>query len=343
MSGKSEEHGSGRSSGGFEALGGGLPRSRRMFVKSALLLPLGLQSVSAQTSENCCEGPLISFPPNDLFAVTSLAQDSEQARRGDIAATVRVGFRYYTGMAGRVDIGRARSYFMVVSRKSLAASAWLGYLEVATRKTPGLVARRSTTFQGLVSAAIAGDPVGQTLLGRVYERGLAGYRPRPKNAKVLYAAAAPNFALAKTYLGRLLVKDGAYQEAIALFEDAVAAGETTAMIALADLYSRRKRSPMKVAEVKRLLRMAGERRDRVALYLLGVQYQQGTRGFKADPQRALKLLHQSATKGYKPAQTALASAYANGAGGAAAAGLARFWARKASLPSLEKAWPPVHA
>ena len=327
---------------GSEAPNRRLPLSRRNVLKSLLVAPIGLpfvigQSQKGQPSTNCCHG---GYKPDDLFAATSLVGDLQRARRGELTATLRVGFAYYTGMAGIRDIPRARAYFVVASRSSAAGCAWLGYLDAAAHIKPGAAARRSDSFKGLVEAAQAGDPVGQTLLGRVYERGLAGYKPRPDKAQPLYVAAAPDFALAKTCWGRLLVKAGAYDKARLLFEQAAAVGETTGMIALADLDSRMKGPKPRVSEMKRWLRKAGKKGDAVALYLYGIQYQKGTLGFGANPQRALKLLHQSARRGYKPAQDALATAYANGLGVTASAGSARFWARKASLPSLNKPGPP---
>ena len=315
--------------------------SRRDLVKGIVLAPLALQpalGVAPKRDSPCCHG---SFRPDDLFAAKSLIGDLQRARHGDLASALRVGFAYYTGMGGKLDILRARSYFLVASQSSLAGSAWLGYLDAAAHLKSAAAARRSRSFQGLVSAAEAGDPLGQTLLGRVYERGLAGYRRRPDRAQRLYEAAAPNFALAKTYLGRSLLKAGKSKWAIALFEDAAKAGETTAMISLADLYSRLKRPAPKIPEIKRRLRAASKKGDPVALYLLGMQYLQGTHGFEANPQRALKLLHKSATRGNKRAQDALTIAYENGAGGAASAQLARFWARKASLPGLNRPAPPA--
>lgn len=323
------------------------PPSRREVLKTFALVPLALPAMgkawkfllaAPPPSSQCCKG---TFRPNDLFAGKSVKGDLQRARRGDLAATLRVGFAYYTGMAGFVDIERARAYFLIASHTSLAGAAWLGYLDAAVRIKPRAAARNSSTFKALVSAAEASDPVAQTLLGRVYERGLAGYRRRPDKARPLFAAAAPNFALAKTYLGRLLLKSGSTDDAISLFQDAAKAGETTAMISLADLYSRRKQPTTKTAEVKRLLRVAGKKGDRVALYLLAMQYQEGTPGATPNPQRALTLLRQAAVRGNRPAQNALAAAYAAGAGGTTSEQLARFWARKASLPSLAKLGPPV--
>lgn len=319
------------------------PLSRRTVMKSLLAAPLVLQPLWGQANKGpgssaCCQG---NFKPNDLFAAKSINGDWQRAQHGDLAATIRMGFAYYTGMAGMVDIPRARSYFLVASHAAPAAAAWLGYLDAAAHVKPGAAVRNWKSFQGLVSASAAGDPVAMTLLGRVYERGLAGYKPRPDKALPLYISAAPDFALAKTYWGRLLLKSGGNQQAISLFQDAAKAGETTAMISLADLYSRMK-SPAarKTGQLKQWLRKASKQGDPVALYLLGVQYQRGTLGFTANPQRGLSLLHQSASLGNNQAQNALATAYANGAGGASSAQLARFWARKASLPSLNKPGPP---
>ena len=313
--------------------------SRRQIVKSLALVPLAPVVAAAgggETSSPCCQG---NFRPDDLFAATSLAGDMQRARKGDLASTMRLGFGFYSGLAGTVDMARARSYFLVASRVSTAGAAWLGYLD-AVRIKPGASVRTRPTFTALVNASNGGDPVAMTLLGRVYERGLAGYKPRPDKALPLYTAAAPQFALAKACWGRLLLTSGKTQQAIGLFKQAAATGETTAMISLANLYSTMKPPAAKSAEVKRWLRTASLRGDRVASNLLGKQYQSGTMGFTANPKRAVALLHRSAVIGHKAAQNAVAAAYAGGTGVAASAVRAQFWARKASLPSLNKPTPP---
>jgi TPR repeat protein len=140
----------------------------------------------------------------------------------------------------------------------------------------------------------------------------------------------------------MLVKSGSPKDALNLFQDAAKAGETTAMISLADLYSKRKQTIANVAELKRQLRTAAKKGDRVALYLLGTQYLQEEPVSAHNRELGLMFLHQAAMRGNKRAQNALAAAYADGAGSSeTAAQLARFWARKASLPSLAKAGPPV--
>jgi TPR repeat protein len=308
-------------------------------VKSLAMVPLAPAALAAgggETSSPCCQG---SFRPDDLFAATSLAGDMQRARKGDLASTLRLGFGFYSGLAGVVDIARARSFFLVASHGSTAGAAWLGYLD-AVRIKPGAAVRTRPSFAELVNASNAGDPLAMTLLGRVYERGLAGYKQRPDMALPLYVAAAPNFALAKACWGRILLKSGKTQQAIALFKAAASTGETTSMISLANLYSTMKRPAAKTAEMKRWLRTASLRGDRVALHLLGTHYQSGTLGLTANPKRAVALLHRSAVIGHKAAQNALAAACTAGAGVTPSATRAQFWSRKASIPSLNKPTPP---
>ena len=236
--------------------------SRRDLVNSLLVAPLSLPALSkrtqqlqtaAQPASACCTG---TFHPDDLFATSSVAGDLERARKGDLASTMRLGFAYYTGLGGVVDIPRARSYFLVASHASPAGAAWLGYVDATIHNQGGASVRKRASFKGLMSAVQAGDPVAQTLLGRIYERGLAGYKARPDKAKPLYVSASSQFALAKTYWGRLLVKSGQCTQALGLFQQAAQAGETTAMIAIADLFSRLKHPAKMSAAMNRWLRKA---------------------------------------------------------------------------------------
>jgi TPR repeat protein len=313
--------------------------SRRSAIAKLLLASTAIEaSLSEQAwSAPCCTG---SFQPDDIFAVSSLTGDFDRAQKGDLASTLRLGFNFYTGRAGNTDIPRARALFLVAAKASQAGAAWLGYVDANVHSTGGVSVRRRVSFQGLTAAANAGDATGQTLLGRVYERGLAGYVARPDKALTLYTLAAPKFALAKTLQGHLLVKSKNYKQAFSLFQEAAAAGETSAMVGLADLFSRMKRSSPESPEINRWLRTAGLKGDPVALCLHGLQLKQGTYGFSADVKRAVTLLHRAARSGNGPAQTALAGIYSGGFGGSNAPTLARFWARKASLPSLQRPLPP---
>jgi TPR repeat protein len=180
------------------------PLSRRSVMKSLLAAPLALQALRAQAqggqaNSACCQG---NFNPDDLFAAKSINGDLQRAQRGDLTATIRMGFAYYTGMAGRVDIPRARSYFLVASHAAPAAAAWLGYLDAAAHVKPGAAVRTWKSFQGLVSASAGGDPVAMTLLGRVYERGLAGYKPRQDKALPLHIG-RPQLCLGQDLLGQV--------------------------------------------------------------------------------------------------------------------------------------------
>ena len=264
--------------------------------------------------------------PDDVFASTSLAADVALAITGDTGATVRVGYRYLTGSAGVIDIVEARRYFGLVAARCRGASAWLAYIDI--RQTDDERLLRGGVDQ-LQNTAAAGNAMGQTLLGRVYERGLGGCHADPAQAVTLYRAAAPRFSLAKTYLGQALRNAHKHREAIALFEEAAVAGETNAMLELAVLHVRSRGGRPQIVEAKRLLRMASERGGRLAQYRLAAMYRDGIGGASAGaPHRAFNLFHLSARLGYRPAQVALAAAYASGAGVAANPRLAACWLEK---------------
>jgi TPR repeat protein len=286
--------------------------SRRLMLGLLAFTPMRLPFLSRLAQQVASKAVQGTFRPDDLFAPTAIAGDLERARGGDLASTIRAGFKYYSGMAGHMDVLRARSYFLVASHVSPAGAAWLGYVDVCIHHGSGAAVRKRASFKGLVSAAQAGDPVAQTLLGRVYERGLAGYKPRPDKAQQLYVSAAPQFSLAKTFWGKLLVNQQQYTQALELFQAAAKAGDTAA---IADLHSRSKHPDKMASQMNRWLRLAGERGDRTALYLHGVQHQKGSPGFSADPKRGLSLLHSAAVRGHQQAQLAVSDAWAKGNGG----------------------------
>ena len=123
------------------------------------------------------------------------------------------------------------------------------------------------------------DPVGRTLLGKGLERGIIGDSPDSRAASVLYASAAPQFALAKTYLGEVLLKAGQHERAFALFKAASDAGEASAMTRLAALTKRRRRNVAhNSTAARRLLRAAAERGNNVATWRLGLQYRDAVQG-----------------------------------------------------------------
>jgi TPR repeat protein len=255
--------------------------------------------------------------PNDIFLTSAIEEDLVNGTRGDVSAAIRAGYRYLTGSAGRIDVGQARRYFQSACSRSLTAAAWLGWVDAHFRRDKTLARQGVARLQ---QAASAGDPVGQTLLGRVVERGWAGVRADQDAAKALYTAAAPRFALAKTYLAQILRSQDP-KAAISLFQDAAAAGEVTAMNDLADLYLRKATEPKRFWEAKRLLRSAADRRDPVALFRLG--------GLSQDaPRRAFHYIHRSAQLGYHPALAATGLAYARGVGIPRNPKAARFWMGK---------------
>lgn len=260
---------------------------------------------------------------NDMFVSTVFEQDKDRADQGDDTASTRVGYRYFVGGAGQVpNWERARYYFRAAAPTSPAASAWLAFTNLIDRNLRSTPAFRKENLQRLTELADVGDPVGQTLLGMVYERGRGGTTADPVAAKALYQAAFPQFALAGTRLGEMLLREGDPNAAIALFKEAANAGETAAMSDLADLLGRRLRPPKPVMEVKRLLRRAAQRGNARATYRLGVLYlRAGAKGRS----RGIKLLERSAKIGYQRAQAALGICYQRGMGVARNDLKAQYW------------------
>src|SRR5215472_12684900 len=134
--------------------------------------------------------------PDDLFAVSTAAQDLAQAAQGDPVATTRVGYRYITGSGGAVDSGKARRYFQAASSSNPIATAWVQYIDFRSCRSTQIT--RAAAFQALQAAANATEPVAQTLLGTVYFWGLRNTVRDVPRAKSLYSAASSHFALAKT-------------------------------------------------------------------------------------------------------------------------------------------------
>jgi hypothetical protein len=273
--------------------------------------------------------------PDDLFVPLVLEQDVAGANRGDVASALRLGYGYLTGSAGVIDLARARLNFGLAAPRSSAASAWLGYLDATLGSDPETNQRGIGRLQQAVDL---GDPVGQTLMGRIYEKGRGGCRKDRQAAAALYTAASAEFALAKTFLGQMLLGRGNFRDAIRLFKDASAAGEVGSMVSLASLYLRERLKKPNIIGAKRLLRAAVARNDRVALFRLGVIYRDGIGGSAPGADhRAFNLFHRSARLGYRPACTATARCYALGSGAPRSEKAARFWWGRSAARSTGQA------
>jgi uncharacterized protein len=275
--------------------------------------------------------------PDDIFVASPLLQDLDQARRGDASAALRAGYRYFTGLAGVRDADKARTYFQQAAAVFPAGGAWLAFLDVARGTRGGKPAVYEPGLKMLEHIASIGDSVGQTLLGRALQFGLAGHSPNRDAARKLYSAASPHFALAKTHLATLLLKDGDHTSAVALLKQAADAGETNAMKRLARLSMTKRQFPERnIAEAKRWLRLASERGDPWASYRLAALYRRlvtspSSPGARPDhARRAFELIHRSAQANYRVAQLAMGLAYARGKLVPTKPELAQFWFMKAS-------------
>ena len=115
-----------------------------------------------------CSAVALAQNPNDIFRSSAPVADKALAAKGNVTATMRLGYRYLTGAAGTIDPVEAYQYFAKAASNSLAASAWLGFVVATTPELAG----SGVDGVGLVrQAASAGDPVGMTLYGRLLELG----------------------------------------------------------------------------------------------------------------------------------------------------------------------------
>ena len=212
--------------------------------------------------------------PNDIFAATNLQQDIANATYGnDLTAAVRTGYRFFTGLAGKRDVNQARFYFGLGAQGSTATSPWIQYLSFWDSALHG-VALPSGTFGALVSLANTGDPIAQTLLGRVQELGWSGSGTNVSAAKAAYLAVGSEFALAQTLLGEMSLRAGDINGAQLLFQQASTKSDTRAMVNLALIYACKSR----VLEAKQLLNAAVLQNNCRAMYRLGLLYRVGVGG-----------------------------------------------------------------
>ena len=277
-------------------------------------------------------GSAFAQTPNSIFFHPSAQRDASAAALGDVAAHVRLGYQHLTGSARTVDPAQAAQHFAAAGQSgSLAASAWLGYTYVLAPRLGHQAAEGVSLIQ---AAANRGDPVAQTLLGRIQDRGLAPGVLRQDHgaAQKLLEAAAPHFALASTYLGesylRLKNADG-YAKAQRLFLSAADADEPNAMTALAKMYSMGLGVPKNAVQSFQWLQRAVQWGDPAAIFQLGYFYRHAP-GRLNDPQKATAQYLQAALAGYVPAQTALGLCYAEGVGVSRDINQAVIWLSKAA-------------
>lgn len=275
-------------------------------------------------------GQAVAKNPNFVFFTTPVAKDNAPAAKGNVNATIRLGYRYLTGSAGIVDKQHALQYFAraAVQHRSVSASAWLGY---AALMSPGLSGAGIDGVALVRKAADAGDPVGLTLLGRLYQLG-RGVPQDDNAAKELFGKAAPVFALAKTYLGEMYLNSSSPAErskALEYFWSAAAKGETSSMVHLAVMYIRGLGVQKNLVLANKLLQNAAQMGSCVAYYQRGVLYRDGA-GVPRSYRMAATLFRRAADMGYPPAQAALGMCYATGVGVEKDLAQARKWLGKAA-------------
>jgi TPR repeat protein len=271
--------------------------------------------------------------PNDVFASSAREDDLVRAARGDVPSATRAGYRHLTGIAARIHLEQARAHFRAAANGSPAVPAHLAYIDAVDRKVHSSASLKVEALRTLKGTADAGEPIAQTLLAPLYERG-GDSTLEMAPARVLYEAAAPKCVLPATYLARIHLRARRDEDAIAVLASAVAAGETYGRAHLASIYSRERPKVTRPVKAKKLLRSAPERGIPKAAYELGVQYyRDGLRGVLRAPDRALRLFGRAAGTGYPPAKAAVAPCYRNGIGGVPDRSMAQYW-RARSTPQI---------
>lgn len=209
--------------------------------------------------------------PNDIFAFSAIKNEIALADGGALEASTRIGYRYYTGTAGKVDLKEAYRYFQA-GMPNPVAEAWISYFDLIAGERFENASLKESGMRALNKLSNEGNAVGQTLLGRLYEMGQGGFDIDKEYARELYKAAVPFFALAGTYLGQMCMMEHKLDEAISLFKNSAENGETNGMVNLAEIYLSKLRAPIKDIEARALLMEATRLGDIRAQYRLGVLY-----------------------------------------------------------------------
>jgi len=126
-------------------------------------------------------------------------------------------------------------------------------------------------------------------------------------------AAQPDTARLGYELGRAVLKGGALEEAIALFQKAAAAGEAAAMNSLAYAYENGRGAPKDMALAARWYRKSADAGNAASMHLLGWHYQKGT-GVPEDAGEALSWFRKAAEAGFPAGMVDVGQAYAHGRG-----------------------------
>jgi len=260
--------------------------------------------------------------PNDVFGNTyTVAQNAAMAASGDASAAIRAGYAYLTGSAGVIDANQAATYFAQAGPNSRPATAWLGYTYATS---PAFATKQSAGVSMVTGAANAGDPVGMTLLGRLYSTG-AGVPKDVNTAMSWYNKAGSQFALAQTYLAELyLVDPGKVPAAVTLLQNAATQGEPLSINHLAVMYIRGQGVGKDIQQAGNWIQRGVQASSYVAYYFRGLQYARGF-GVPRSPQTAFSYFVRSAAVGYIPAEAAVGVCYASGFGVQKNLTLAKQW------------------
>lgn len=208
-----------------------------------------------------------------------------------------------------------------------------GYLELAARSdlppAQSRLARLLLTESGgppdparakaLLEAAYAkGDMAAASLLGEVYQQGLASVTPSPKRAAAYYREAAASGVDDAAFRLVGLIEEhgesvGSSDEAIRLLKGLAQNDYPGAIALLGECQLEGKLTRKDLLAALRTFQRGAQRQDPGSLYQLGLIYEAG-RGVEGDPIRAARYYRDAATLGHPGAQLNLGVMYLHGYG-----------------------------
>ena len=260
-----------------------------------------------------------------------VAEYSVGAERGNAAAQLHLGVRYYHGEGVPRDAGQALLWFRRAAEQGDAAAQWwLGYMCANGDGTPKDAGEAAHWYR---KAAVQGNRGAQCNLGALYYRG-EGVPRDVYEAALWYRKAAENgVAVAQLQLGDMYrTGEGVPQDALEAwlcYSGAAEQGYAAAQYELGLMYANGEGVPKDIWEAARWYCKAAEQGHAEAQNSLGVCYADG-KGVPKDVREAVRWVRKAAEQGLAGAQNNLGVCYADGKGVPKDAREAARWYRKAA-------------
>jgi uncharacterized protein len=306
-----------------------LKGSKRSRVAAIFLLMCSGGLLPAQT---ITAGPNLTQPERKLDP-----PELSQAQGGNVAAELRTGEWYNSGVSGRVDSEQAAAWFKrAADRGSPDASALLGSLYLYGH---GMEVDQARAYLLIQSSVDRGSFKGRTFLAQMYMHGWYVQKNDLKAHELLMSVGDKD-PLALTLLG-VMAMDGPNkhpEDAMSLFNKASQQGESGAMLSLGEMYLFGSGVNQDFEQAAAWFKRAWRMDNRAAEFRLGQMYAKGA-GVPKNLTQAYSLFHRAAEQGYVPAQTLCGTYNYFGFGIAKDRATAYYWFSKAAkYSSVAKGW-----